>query len=426
MPSQQRFEGPELEQLVDDVRHRYGDDVAIVEANKVRRGGVGGFFARELFEVVVEVDDENPARTPSGPRTLMDLVDAVDDGPEPQFYDVEKTDDLEWETLASPETVEALLDQLDETRSRGRAPVPQTTVSTDGDAFADVLRRIAHSTEEPTRTPASAAADDEPFRSFADDARRAASSSRRAPAPARASEPGPRTPVRGQRPRNSPSRPATPGLALDRRQLAELGLPADVLDRPLRATDRISALLELAESFPRPRPLPTGPDAVIALVGDRSAMEHAVAWVNEQLGLAPDRLMLATRNEEKVFPLERRIADHDRAAELRRSWRRRSTPVLVAVDAPVGLRHTTWTRHVLDALEPAAVWAVVDAQRKPEDVVAWGERIGGVDAVAIDRTGETASPAAILTTGLPVSLLDGHAATPARWAAVLDERLLAA
>ena len=363
----------------------------------------------------------------------MDLVDAVDDGPEPQFYDVEKTDDLEWETLASPETVEALLDQLDETRSRGRAPAPQTTVSTDGDAFADVLHRIARSTQLETERPSMPAADDEPFRSFADDARRAAPPSRRAHPPARTAarpapvaEPEPPAPVRGQRPRNSPARPAAPGLVLDRRQLADLGLPAHVLDHPLRATDRISALLELAESFPRPRPLPTGPDAVIALVGDRSAMEHAVAWVNEQLGLAPERLMLATRNEEKVFPIERRIADHDRAAELRRSWRRRSTPVLVAVDAPIGLRHTTWTRHVLDVLEPAAVWAVVDAQRKPEDVVAWGERIGGVDAVAIDRTGETASPAAILTTGLPVSLLDGHAATPARWAAVLDERLLAA
>jgi len=90
------------------------------------------------------------------------------------------------------------------------------------------------------------------------------------------------------------------------------------------------------------------------------------------------------------------------------------------------VRGTGWTRHVLDALEPAAVWAVVDAQRKPEDVVAWAERIGGVDAVALDGTATTASPAAILATGLPVGLIDGHAATPARWAAVLDERLLVA
>ena len=99
---------------------------------------------------------------------------------------------------------------------------------------------------------------------------------------------------------------------------------------------------------------------------------------------------------------------------------------MVVVDEPVGVRSTAWARHVLDALEPAAVWAVTDAQRKPEDVVAWAERIGGIDAIALDGTEETASPAAVLATGLPVALIDGHTATPARWAAVLDERLLAA
>ena len=190
--------------------------------------------------------------------------------------------------------------------------------------------------------------------------------------------------------------------------------------------DRLSTLLHLTESFPRPRDLPRTAGTVIALVGDRSGMERAVAWVHEQLGLSPDRLMLATRSESRVFPAVRRMASPQEAEEQGRSWRRAATPTLVVVDDPIGIRTTAWARHVLDALEPSAVWAVVDAQRKPEDVVAWAERIGGIDAIALDGTDQTASPAAVLGTGVPVGLIDGHAATPARWAAVLDERLLAA
>jgi hypothetical protein len=213
---------------------------------------------------------------------------------------------------------------------------------------------------------------------------------------------------------------------LDLADLARLGLPASVLDAAPRGLDRLSTLLELADGFPRPHALPRVGDTVIALVGDRRGMERAVAWVHEQLGLAPERLMLASRGEGQVFPASRRMATPQEAAAHRRAMRRTTVPTLVVVDEPVNVRCGGWARQVLDSLEPSAVWAVVDAQRKPEDVLAWAERVGGVDAVAVDRTEDTASPASILATGLPVALVDGHAATAARWAAVLDERLLGA
>src|SRR3954454_17125318 len=38
-----------------------GDDVTIVEANRLRRGGVAGFFAKERFEVFVTERPEGPA-----------------------------------------------------------------------------------------------------------------------------------------------------------------------------------------------------------------------------------------------------------------------------------------------------------------------------------------------------------------------------
>lgn len=53
----QRFEGAELEPLLARVREELGADVRIVEANRVLRGGVAGFFAKECFEVVAEVPE---------------------------------------------------------------------------------------------------------------------------------------------------------------------------------------------------------------------------------------------------------------------------------------------------------------------------------------------------------------------------------
>src|SRR4051812_44728525 len=72
-----------------------GDDVHIVAANRVRKGGVGGFFSREYFEVVAEEPDTIDLRPPvrlgrrrrddavqqpvassrSVPRSVLDLVE---------------------------------------------------------------------------------------------------------------------------------------------------------------------------------------------------------------------------------------------------------------------------------------------------------------------------------------------------------------
>ena len=56
MASQLRFEGGELEELLERVRTEVGPDARIVAANRIRQGGVAGFFAREGYEVVVDAD----------------------------------------------------------------------------------------------------------------------------------------------------------------------------------------------------------------------------------------------------------------------------------------------------------------------------------------------------------------------------------
>ena len=79
------LEGPDLEELVEQVRQEFGSRARIVRAERVRSGGFAGFFARERFEVTVDVPDE-PA-PPGRPRRhavvpvasgLEDLLAAAD------------------------------------------------------------------------------------------------------------------------------------------------------------------------------------------------------------------------------------------------------------------------------------------------------------------------------------------------------------
>jgi hypothetical protein len=73
---------------------------------------------------------------------------------------------------------------------------------------------------------------------------------------------------------------------------------------------------------------------------------------------------------------------------------------------------------------PVAVWAVVEATRKPEDLGEWLDELPRVDALVLQDTDLSADPAAVLErVSMPVALLDGVRATPHRWASLLCERL---
>ena len=67
MASQLRFEGGELEELLERVRNQVGPDARIVAANRIRQGGIGGFFAREGYEVIVDPEStSDDGRAASG------------------------------------------------------------------------------------------------------------------------------------------------------------------------------------------------------------------------------------------------------------------------------------------------------------------------------------------------------------------------
>jgi hypothetical protein len=63
------LEGPAIEPLLAQVRDEYGSSVRIISADKVRSGGVGGFFAKQHYELSVEVPDSNEDRIDMAKRT---------------------------------------------------------------------------------------------------------------------------------------------------------------------------------------------------------------------------------------------------------------------------------------------------------------------------------------------------------------------
>ena len=84
MASTQRFEGSNLETLLGEVRSVAGSDVRIVEANRLLRGGLAGFFAKERFEVVIELPDPDASAAASRAQAneqmrLLQMADAASD-----------------------------------------------------------------------------------------------------------------------------------------------------------------------------------------------------------------------------------------------------------------------------------------------------------------------------------------------------------
>ncbi|ROS25764.1 hypothetical protein [Cellulomonas sp. PhB150] len=135
------LEGTDLAALMAHVREELGAGAKVVRAERVRTGGVAGFFAREHFELTVEVPE------PVAPRPRASRVDAG---------------------------LEDLLDAADASDSAASADDGRPEVSTGGPAFADVLEQVralvGESRTEPRPAPPEVlrAAPDEPPTDLAD------------------------------------------------------------------------------------------------------------------------------------------------------------------------------------------------------------------------------------------------------------------
>lgn len=381
-----QLEGQDLESLLTRVHEEYGAGARIVQAEKVRSGGVGGFFAREHFAMTVEVDDQPT------PFAAEDV----------------------------PDTPAALLGLADS--------VSRHEVSTTTAGFAEVLRRLAESAGEPEQAePAAAepaaAAQDEEFRPF--DVRPGAlppAQTEAAPTPA---------PV----PTAAVARVTTParrrsgvrrGSSAAGATLRALGLPTRLIPvEPM--PDLYDALSwSLAGLTPPDLRAPAAGD-LIAVIGEPRAALDVARGLARRWGADPEAVALAAASTDLgIVPARQRLADAAALYARRSRDRRRGLPLVIAVDERLALHgdhRAAWPGGVLSHLHEATRIGVVSASAKPADMQHWVDRVGGVAGLAVVDLDGSTSPATVLATGLPVLLVDQRPATAATWASLLCERV---
>jgi hypothetical protein len=361
------LEGSDLAELMGHVRAEFGPAARIIQAERVRSGGLAGFFARERYELTIDVPDETSPRPrtarPPGPGG------SAPSGPGPVGLD-------------------ALLAAADAAESHGQVG-PQ--VSTGAEAFASVLEQVramagGHGLTADVEVP---------------------------PPGARVFEPIVPTQLA------SASGTAS---GTTRAALIELGVPERVLARA--EVDEPAPLSVLLANIPPPPELPRAPGSVVVVVGTVGDAEVVGTQLAERLRQAPHAVVLAGQGEPGAGQA-RRVSDPSAAAR----WRSGSDRGRVQIVA-LGVGPDAWDRseasQLLAALDPDLVWGVVDARTKPRDSARWLAEVGAkrhVDALAVRGLFETSQPGTVLQLGVPVAWFDGIPATRVAWAAALSQHL---
>ena len=224
----------------------------------------------------------------------------------------------------------------------------------------------------------------------------------------------------------APAVVATGGIA-DR--LVELGVPRAVLgatfaDDVAEKGTYAALTRALALRLPKAPEPPTGAGEVLFVVGPGLETLRTAQTLAASLRLDPDRVLWATRGDlAGLAPESSRVTTVGAAINRRDDAAVAGTMTIVAVDAPLRA-DAYWTAQMMAVWTPAAVWAVVEATRKPEDLEPWIDGLPQVDALIVQDTDLSADPAAVLRrVDTPVALVDGARATPHRWASLLCERL---
>ncbi|MEM9200544.1 MAG: hypothetical protein AAGC53_02745 [Actinomycetota bacterium] len=388
------FEGSDLEDVLSEAQLVFGPDVEIVQANRVRKGGMFGFFAKEWFEVW--------AHGPTSPTSSMSTAS-------PALTMLEReTADADIDTFQSMVT-NALAEQnevdgFDSAMSRffgtasaddgaagaGTAPSarqarPVTPVVSNPSGGADISAMTtavidAPVVEQPT---------------FA-----------RAVAPAHDDTPSP-----------TPVVPVTSAAVA----LEDAPRGASIFDEPRQArTDLLWAVLERIETATEIPAMPT--QGVVAFVGDASMSLPLVQELGQRLGLWGNEVAVVTPYVHDDIPTWLAIDDLTDLASRAPRWRRREGAVPVIIDDSIDRPNLDWVGESLEALSPAQTRLIAEAWRLPEQVGRIALRMGGIDAIDLAQAGDTIDPLAMLDLDIPIGSVEGRPASAELLAAIWLDR----
>ncbi|MCU1656423.1 MAG: hypothetical protein JWO57_1079, partial [Pseudonocardiales bacterium] len=224
------------------------------------------------------------------------------------------------------------------------------------------------------------------------------------------------------RPEEDPADPHARSAFTLRRQLAELGVPIDRV--PPESADHYRVVEHLVATLPDAPEAPTGPGDLLVVAGPAAAAVQAADAIRRRMRLRADSVWAAGCPDGAV-PAERSITDPWQAATVAAEARltgRGPTIVVVSTDDD-GIGGDGWAGAVVRAMAPEALWALVDATRKPSDTRAGLRAIGRPDALIVSGAARTASPASVWELDAPVAILDGRPATRGAWAVLLLDKL---
>ena len=214
-------------------------------------------------------------------------------------------------------------------------------------------------------------------------------------------------------------------------ELLKMGIPEQLLeDYDIQMMDgnyepvkTAGILVDTFAKLPTAPPPPSLPGSLLAIVGDLQRAKRLAAEIATEIGSDPVAIpVVSSRSVAKTDPsLTARSALE--VSERAPGWRRNGSATVVVVVSPLVGGNRSWAKLVLAAMKPTAVWGMAEALYKTEEITAWAEAIGGVDALILTEVRHSVSPATATRTGIPVARLDESRASPERWATVVGDLL---
>ncbi|MBG0566879.1 hypothetical protein [Actinoplanes aureus] len=477
------LEGPAIEPLLAQVRDEYGSSVRIISADKVRSGGIGGFFAKQHYELSVEVPDPNEESEDMAQQTvaqngatnferLLEQAESQDrvttEGPPPARARQDSREAGMGDTGAAFAELMAGLDvathmggtaahrtparaRQHEDREETPTVRPFRPAAATGSAVNAGQRPLPAALPVGPSFPervATAAAEREASREPAVPIRAATRPA--TPAHIRTAEPTPAPPRVATAFSPPPGRsaaevygldestpvspaappPATPTLRsaeLDpvQRNLISVGMP-EPMARKITGGDTYAGVLSVLAARPAAPGIPDGPGEILVLAGEVHTAVPIAKLLLEQIHVDHNHLLLAAPSTAGTGLHSSRLISSRSAAESRAEKLQSSEhPWIVVIDAPVGGTDPFWVNDMSDALGATALWAVVDATRKTADTARHLRSLGDVESLVVHSVELTSDPASVLGLDVPIFSLDGKPATPHAWAAMLCARIAA-
>jgi hypothetical protein len=370
-----QFEGRTSDEAVRLARMEFGND-APVRCWKARRGGLFGFFAKEVFVAGVEAPS-GTARADTAVRAAAARSTIAAWSYDPANF-ADSEDDATWapanEGGSLADLVEATRDEL----TLGSANVLET-------AFIDVLAQAqaALNLEQPTKVRQP----EQPYLGATPPIARPAVFAA-VPVPTREPPPGPER------------------IAGLRAFVADFGVPSDYWPDESDAT--LDGLVRSFAKLPVARPLPTNAGSVVVVVGTRRDAHAAALRLVELMELETTDLIEAECTSASRQRVTRRRAGH---------------ATVVTIEAPLRSRELAQVATWIETLKPDYVVGTVSATAKRADVESWRHQLAHFDALALSRVGETTSPGELLG-DLPILLVDGLVASALQWVALILGSLL--